>query len=78
MPADTRGPNEAGLRRDAFVPRLVSVVIPAFNAAEWIDAKSIARLARNGASGFFSTKRTVIGSTFSTLSTTSFMPMSSK
>ena len=38
MLADTRSPNEAGLRRDAFVPRLVSVVIPAFNAAEWIDA----------------------------------------
>ncbi len=32
----------------------------------------------NGASGFFSTKRTVIASTFSTRSTMLFMSMSSK
>ena len=47
-------------------------------SADRIDAKSIAMLAMNGASGFFSTKRTVIGSTFSTLSTMFFMSMSSK
>ena len=38
MRADTRGPNEAGLRREEHVPRLVSVVIPAYNAASWIEA----------------------------------------
>jgi hypothetical protein len=38
MDDETRGPNQAGLRRDGRIPRLVSVVIPAFNAAEWLDA----------------------------------------
>ena len=35
MRTETRGPIEAGLRR-ADVPGLVSVIIPAFNAARWI------------------------------------------
>ncbi len=47
-------------------------------SSDRIDAKSIAMSARNGASGRFSVKRTVIGSTFSTFSTMFFMPMSSK
>ena len=54
-----------------------AIILSAYSA-DRIDAKSIAMSAMNGASGFFSTKRTVIGSTFSTLSTMSFMPMSSK
>jgi hypothetical protein len=34
--AETHGPTEAGLRRADAVPGLVSVIIPAFNAARWI------------------------------------------
>ena len=36
MQTETRGPIEAGLRRADVVPGLVSVIIPAFNAAGWI------------------------------------------
>jgi hypothetical protein len=35
---ETRGPIDAGLRREDAVRGLVSVVIPAFNSAAWIDA----------------------------------------
>ena len=56
---------------------LAAIIFSAYSA-DRTDAKSIAMSAMNGASGFFSANCTVIGSSFSTLSTMFFMPMSSK
>ncbi len=56
---------------------LAAIILSAYSA-ERMEAKSIAMSAMKGASGFFSTNFTDIASSFSTWSTMSFMPMSSK
>jgi hypothetical protein len=38
MPTDTRGPARQGLGRDEHTARVVSVIIPAYNAAGWIES----------------------------------------